>query len=251
MSNWKIKRSRKAGTIPHVGQFPDSDTVIWNQTDAKLWGLRVDGSGNKTVVLIGGGINTIGETHQRLHAMDSEADHAADPDKAGRIIMYDAPDGKVIATEFVAVNVDPEPPRILITHDYVNKRLELDVNEQGIDHNNLKNVNVGDFQHITIEEKEDLHPRKHFILNPDDHAPDPDNAGRVIMFDQPDGHPVAIDIVTDTSDSFSVTKNYDGGQMILSVKDEGIDHNLLKNFSEFRHKRMEYSPELGAYLIEP
>jgi len=111
MSNWKIKRSRKAGTIPHVGQFPDSDTVIWNQTDARLWGLRVDGSGNKTVVLIGGGINTIGETHQRLHAMDSEADHAAaQPADYGKVVRAHTATGlPVFAPVMYVVDEIPAP----------------------------------------------------------------------------------------------------------------------------------------------
>ncbi len=108
MSNWKIKRSRKAGTIPHVGQFPDSDTVIWNQADARLWGLRVDGSGNKTVVLIGGGINTIGETHQRLHAMDSEADHAAaNEEDYGKFLRANPDTGKIEFVDYPYLKVIP------------------------------------------------------------------------------------------------------------------------------------------------
>ena len=74
--NVSIKRSNKAGIKPNVNQFPDSNTVIWNQADGKLWGLRIDGGGNKTVVLIGGGVNTIGEVHSRLHQIDSADDHA-------------------------------------------------------------------------------------------------------------------------------------------------------------------------------
>jgi hypothetical protein len=85
MSTWKIKRSRKAGQIPNVNQFPDSQTAIWNQRDGKLWGLQVDHDATRHVVLIGGGINTITDAHDRLHDLDSVLDHApATGDKKGK-----------------------------------------------------------------------------------------------------------------------------------------------------------------------
>jgi hypothetical protein len=93
---WKIKRTRKAGVKPNINQFTDSQTVIWNQADGKLWGLRIDGDGNRHVVLIGGGINTIGETHARLHAIDSEDDHApAQEADYGNYVWADETTGKV------------------------------------------------------------------------------------------------------------------------------------------------------------
>lgn len=55
----KIKKSRKSGFIPNVNHFPDTDTAIWNQADGKLWGLKIDAQGTRSVVLIGGGFNEL------------------------------------------------------------------------------------------------------------------------------------------------------------------------------------------------
>jgi hypothetical protein len=94
MSTWKIKRSRKAGQIPNVNQFPDSQTAIWNQRDGKLWGLQVDDGATRHVVLIGGGINTITDAHDRLHDLDSVLDHApATGDKKGKWLRSHATTG--------------------------------------------------------------------------------------------------------------------------------------------------------------
>lgn len=105
MSNWKIKRSRKAGVIPNVNHFPDADTLIWNQADGKLWGLHINNDGNKSVVLIGGGVDYVGgdvvhspggQTHARLHAIDGEQDHLpAGFENYGDIIRASPEDGKI------------------------------------------------------------------------------------------------------------------------------------------------------------
>jgi hypothetical protein len=96
-STWKIKRSNVAGVIPNINHFPNSETVIWNQADGKLWGLRIDGDGNKQVVLIGGGVNTIGEAHSRLHSIDNPLDHApvAEENK-GKLLKTDPVTGQII-----------------------------------------------------------------------------------------------------------------------------------------------------------
>jgi hypothetical protein len=94
---FKIKRTRKAGVKPNINHFPDSETAIWNQADGKLWGLRIDDEGNKSVVLIGGGINTIGEVHARLHSIDSENDHAPAPaEHWGKYVRAEPGTGKII-----------------------------------------------------------------------------------------------------------------------------------------------------------
>ena len=94
---FKIKRTRKPGVKPNVNHFPDSDTVIWNQADGKLWGLRIDENSEKLVVLIGGGINSIGEVHSRLHSMTSEADHAPAPQEhLGKYVRAEPGTGKII-----------------------------------------------------------------------------------------------------------------------------------------------------------
>jgi hypothetical protein len=103
---WKIKRTRKAGVKPNINQFTDSQTVIWNQADGKLWGLRIDGDGNRHVVLIGGGINTIGETHARLHAIDSEDDHApAQATDYGKLVRANPITGAVEYSEVFSQSV--------------------------------------------------------------------------------------------------------------------------------------------------
>lgn len=61
--------------MPSVNNFPNSNTYVWNEADGKLYGLRIE-NGVRTVVLIGGGINFIGEVHARLHDLESTLDHA-------------------------------------------------------------------------------------------------------------------------------------------------------------------------------
>ena len=58
MGNLKIKKSKVAKLIPSVNHFPDTDTVIWNEADGKLWGLRIVDK-VKMVTLIGGGFNAL------------------------------------------------------------------------------------------------------------------------------------------------------------------------------------------------
>lgn len=120
--NVSIKRSNKAGIKPNVNHFADSNTVIWNQADGKLWGLRIDGVGNKTVVLIGGGVNTVGEVHSRLHSIDNPLDHApvAEQNK-GKLLKTDLSTGQII---FV------DEQNIALEEDVVS-----DVTEGGINEN--------------------------------------------------------------------------------------------------------------------
>ena len=152
IENWKIKRSRISGKIPHISQFTDSSTVVWNEADGKLYGLRID-EGTSSVVIIGGGINNIGEAHSRLHSISNPNDHAPNPSGAGRIVMLDEPQGNVILMNIVAFDPpgDENEQRIIITKDYVTGELTLDVNETAIDHNNLKNFEALRHKRIKYE----------------------------------------------------------------------------------------------------
>lgn len=101
------------------------------------------------------------------------------------------------------------------------------------------------------------HKRQHKIDKEADHAPDPENAGRIVMLDEPEGKVILMDIVAYNPPGevneprIIIEKNYETGQLIIDINESAIDHNLLKNFDPMRHKRMEFKPEHKAYFVEP
>ena len=95
MTQLNIKRSKVPGVKPTKNQFPDSNTVIWNEADGRLWGLSVTQAG-RVVVLIGGGVNNIGAVHAQIHALDSVEDHSVpDPANWGKYLYIDELTGQI------------------------------------------------------------------------------------------------------------------------------------------------------------
>ena len=58
MGFWKYILSKVAGKVPSANAM-DMETLAWNIRDGKLYGVKVDGNGVKTVVFIGGAGNTV------------------------------------------------------------------------------------------------------------------------------------------------------------------------------------------------
>ncbi|MFZ4707963.1 MAG: hypothetical protein ACOYMF_18320 [Bacteroidales bacterium] len=78
--------SNIAGRVPTVNQLLLTDTGLgYNRVDALFYGIKITG-GVKTVVCLGESLSPgVGESHERLHAINSALDHAvaveADRDK--------------------------------------------------------------------------------------------------------------------------------------------------------------------------
>ena len=105
--NPKLKRSKIPGVVPSVNNFPDSNTYVWNEADGKLYGLRIE-NGIRTVVLIGGGINFIGEVHARIHDLESVLDHApANGDRKGKWLRTHPHTGIPLLSQNVSVSETP------------------------------------------------------------------------------------------------------------------------------------------------
>lgn len=105
--NPTIKRTKAPGAVPTVNNFPNSNTYVWNEADGKLYGLRIE-NGARTVVLIGGGINFIGEVHARLHDLESVLDHApVSGDRKGKWLRTHPATGDPVLAPNVFIGAAP------------------------------------------------------------------------------------------------------------------------------------------------
>ena len=121
MSWWKVFKSRIAGKVPSVNQL-DLDSIGINSAEGKMFIKKRTEAGVESIVLIGGGGGSTGETHEREHQIDSVADHPA---------VAEGDRNKLVATNATtgAVELIEKP-----------------------EHNDLPGLNDGDYIHHTATE---------------------------------------------------------------------------------------------------
>jgi len=142
--HWKLKKSRIQDVVPVARQI-DDDTLAYNQRDGKLYAIKFEENGERSVIQIGG------DSHPRKHNIISLDDHIIEAQK-GQILVTDSESSiKFFTVE--AETISGVGNQISLQYDFPASKIIIGLDETKVNHNNLMNYEADRHREMNYDEQ--------------------------------------------------------------------------------------------------